>query len=98
MTIAKTLRKEDNVFATLVAKGKTLKTIVGNNFSNLSELIRLGCKSCGDYRGLAQLNVRNQSQGWSMNMLLMIDSKVAGSCNRADAEPPLDGLQYCFPW
>lgn len=83
------------MFATLVARGKTLKSIVGNNFSCLNEIIKLMCHNCGDFRGLAQLNVRNQSQGWSMNMLLKIGN-TSHSHRTNEQEPPRDGLQYRF--
>lgn len=89
MADVRTMTKEDNVFATLISRGKTLKSIVGHNFSCLNEVIKMMCHNCGDFRGLAQLNVRNQSQGWSINMLLRIDNST-----QRNPEPPRDGLQY----
>lgn len=95
MANVKTLTKDDNVFATLVAKGKVLKTLVGRNFSSLNQVMKMVCAGCGEYRGLAQLSVRNQSQGWNMNMLLRIDGVIpAREC--AEPEPLRDGLQYRF--
>lgn len=91
MADVRTMTKEDNVFATLVSRGKTLKSIVGRNFSELNEIVQLMCLNCGDFHGLAQLNVRNQSQGWSISMLLNINNKAK---RHIEAEPQRDGLQY----
>lgn len=98
MTELKTMNRDDNVFATLVAKGKTLKSFCGKNFNNLGELVRMMCVNCDGYRGLAQLNIRNQSQGWSLNLLLMIDNRNSKVGMTQTIEPPRDGLQYRFPW
>lgn len=76
MTTTRTIAKEDNVFATLISRGKTLKSIVSRNFSGINDIINTMCNNCGDYRGLAHLNVRNQSQGWSINMLLRINNST----------------------
>ena len=95
MITQKTFTKEDNIFATLMGKGKIIKTIVGKNFSDISEIVKMITSNCGDYRGLAELSVRNQSQGWSFNMLLSMNN-VLPTSERIEAEPPRDGLQYCF--
>ena len=87
MTNVKQIQKEDNIFATIVSKGETLKTIVGKNFTNINEVIKQITSSCNDFRGLAQLTVRNQSQGWYFNTLLRINNQ---------ADQPRDGLQYRF--
>lgn len=93
MATTRTITKEDNVFATLISRGKTIKSIVSRNFSGINDIINIMCNNCGDYRGLAHLNVRNQSQGWSMNMLLRINNC---SKKHQEKEPARDGLQYCF--
>lgn len=93
MTTSRTLTKEDNVFATLFSQGKTIKSIVSRNFTKINDIINIMCNSCGDYRGLAHLNIRNQTQGWSMNMLLRINNCEK---NLKEKEPARDGLQYCF--
>ena len=87
--------KKDNVFATIMLKGKILKAIVGNNFTDLSDVINYVCKDFNENVGLVQLNVRNQSQGWSMNMLLNIaQTRIKHFVQ--EVEPRRDGLQYCF--
>lgn len=93
MNETKTLKREDNVFASLIHHGKTLKSIVGRNFTEINDIIKIICCNCNDYRGLAQLKIRNQSQGWSMNMLLRINTKMATNTN-CEPKPLLDGLQY----
>lgn len=96
MANIKTLTKGDNIFATLVAKGKILKTLVGRNFTNLNQVVKMACGNCEGYRGLAQLSVRNQSQGWNVNMLLRIDRGESAVTTNSEKEPLLDGLQYRF--
>ena len=91
MTNIKQIQKEDNIFATIASKGKTIKSIVGKNFNNINEVIKLLTSSCYDFRGLVQLTIRNQSQGWNINMLLRINNTFA--CAK---EQPHDGLQYRF--
>lgn len=41
MITQKTFTKEDNIFATLMGKGKIIKTIVGKNFSDISEIVKM---------------------------------------------------------
>ena len=93
MTTQKTFTKGDNVFATLVGKGKIIKTIVGKNFTNISQIVKMITSNCGDYQGLAELNVRNQSQGWSLNMLLSM-SNILPARDNIENTPARDGLQY----
>lgn len=93
MANTKIFKREDNVFATLIHHGKTLKSIVGRNFTELNDIIKLMCCSCNDFRGLAQLKIRNQSQGWCMNMLLRINNQTKDE-SLSEPKPLLDGLQY----
>lgn len=93
MTDTRTLKREDNVFATLIHHGKTLKSIVGHNFTEINDIIKIICYNCNNFRGLAQLNIRNQSQGWSMNMLLRINNQTTTK-TLSEPKPLLDGLQY----
>ncbi|MBQ7941824.1 MAG: hypothetical protein IJ328_05390 [Muribaculaceae bacterium] len=95
MADTRTINREDNIFATLASKGKPIKALMGQNFSGISEVIKTICSYTDDFRGLAQLNIRNQSQGWSINMLLRIDTKPQPQL-QTEPEPPHDGLQYRF--
>lgn len=95
MIHSKTISKEDNVFATIIAKGKTIKSIVDRNFTNINEVINAITSECQDYCGLAQLNVRNQSQGWALNLLLRINNKQQRQFTSQKLHSqPHDGLQY----
>lgn len=98
MTILRTMNRDDNVFATLSSYGKTVKSIVGRNFTSINDVIKMMTTGCKDFRGLAQLSIRNQTQGWSMNMLLRIDNRASKTANQpaTEQEPPHDGLQYRF--
>lgn len=49
---------------------------------------------CGNHRGLVQLGVRNQSQGWNLNMLLCVGGDELPARLNNEIEPPRDGLQY----
>ncbi len=93
MNDTRTIKQEDNIFATLIHQGKTVKSIVGKNFNEINDIIKLICCSCNNFRGLAQLNIRNQSQGWKMNMLLRINN-ITQKKSHPEPEPLLDGLQY----
>ena len=93
MSEIRALKREDNVFATLFHHGKPLRSIVGHNFTEINDIIKLICCNCTDYRGLAQLSIRNQSQGWSMSMLLRINNKTSIKYNH-EPKALLDGLQY----
>ena len=95
MNDLRTISREDNIFATIVAKGKTIKSIFAHNFASINEIINALTSECSDFNGLAQLNVRNQSQGWSLNMLLRIKGTPKRSFSQAlHAIPPHDGLQF----
>lgn len=94
MTNLRTISKSDNIFITLIAAGRTIKTIVSRNFSNLNEVIKMASMGCGNHRGLVQLGVRNQSQGWNLNMLLRVGGDELPARLNNEIEPPRDGLQY----
>lgn len=85
--------KKDNVFATLMSKGKILKAIMGSDFSNISDVVKHVCKDINETVGLVQLSVRNQSQGWSVNMLLNIRGNLQREFSGSQ-ETCRDGLQY----
>ena len=73
MITARNINREDTVFATLTALGNTINSLSGRNFTDTREVTRMICDSCKGYRGLAHLTIRNQSQGWSIKILLKIE-------------------------
>lgn len=67
---ATTLSASDQVFATLMLGGKTLVSVCKSNFNSIDDIVRFITSSAGKFMGLAQLNIRNKTQGWAMNMSL----------------------------
>ena len=71
----------DQVFATLIVGGKVIASVCRNNFANINDIVKFIGSNAGRFMGLAQLNIRNKTQGWSMNMALA--SKQQTNFNRA---------------
>lgn len=95
--ITKSISVEDQVFASIIVQGKTLHTLTASNFSNTNEIIKLASKNFKNYRGLAHLYIRNQTQGWSMTILLSINSTNT-TPETQNYSPRLDGKQYTLPF
>lgn len=64
------LSATDQIFATLEVGGRTMASVCKNNFSTVDDIVRVICAMAGRFMGLARLNIRNKTQGWSMNMAL----------------------------
>ena len=60
----------DQVFATLDVSGKILASVCKNNFASIDDIVRFIYSVAGRFMGLARLNIRNKTQGWTMNMAL----------------------------
>ena len=93
----KTISREDNIFATIVINGKTIHTIASKNFSSINEVMNMATSQCERVRGLAHLYIRNQSQGWSMDMLIRINTP-ATSATETHYMSKLEGRQYTLPF
>ncbi|MBR6490030.1 MAG: hypothetical protein IKT03_05785 [Muribaculaceae bacterium] len=65
-----TLSISDQIFATLEVGGKVIANVCKSNFANINEVVQFICSVAGKFMGLAKLNIRNKTQGWSMNMAL----------------------------
>lgn len=95
MTTHKSISKDDNIFASIVAQGKTIKSIYAHNFTSINEIINMMTTDCDSHCGLVQLNIRNQSQGWAFNMLFRISDTLSRTLRRrSQSQQPHDGLQY----
>ncbi|MBP5688334.1 MAG: hypothetical protein IK100_08110 [Muribaculaceae bacterium] len=70
------LSQNDQIFATLIVRGKVLASVCRNNFANINDVVRFICASAGRFMGLGQLNIRNKTQGWSMNLALASKQSV----------------------
>ncbi len=65
-----TLSTRDQIFASLEVAGKIVATVKKSNFSTINEVVKLTCAMAGEFMGLARLNIRNMSQGWTMTLSL----------------------------
>ncbi len=64
------LSTSDMIYATLEVGGRTLASVSKSNFTTTDDIVRFICAIAGRFMGLARLNIRNKTQGWSMNMAL----------------------------
>lgn len=67
---ATSLSINDQIFATLEVGGKTMASVSKTNFSSIDDIVRFICAMAGRFMGLARLNIRNKTQGWTMNLAL----------------------------
>ncbi len=70
MNNTKTLSINDQIFATLIVGGKVVLNLCRSNFASINDVVRFICSNAGRFMGLAQLNIRNKTQGWSVNMAI----------------------------
>lgn len=96
-TTQKTVSREDNIFASIVINGKTIHTIASKNFSSINEVMNIATSQCDSVRGLAHLYIRNQSQGWSMDMLIRINNPSTKT-TETHYMSKLEGRQYTLPF
>ena len=66
----KQVSASDHVFATLKQNGKVLANLSSSNFASLSDVIEAVKKLVGKLSGMCELNIRNKTQGWSIDMML----------------------------
>lgn len=64
------LSTSDQIFATLEVGGKVMASVCKNNFASINDVVRFVCSLAGRFMGLARLNIRNKTQGWTVNMAL----------------------------
>lgn len=67
---ATSLSITDEILASLEVGGKTVASISKSNFSSINDIVRFIYAMAGRFMGLARLNIRNKTQGWSMNLAL----------------------------
>ena len=68
--VTASLSVTDQIFATLEVGGKIVASVSKSNFATINEIIRFVSAMAGRFMGLARLNIRNKSQGWSMHLSL----------------------------
>ena len=64
------LSVNDQIFATLEVGGKTMASVSKTNFASIDDIVRFICAMAGRFMGLARLNIRNKTQGWTVNLAL----------------------------
>ena len=67
---ATSLSINDQIFATLEVGGKTVASVSKSNFATINDIVRFICNMAGRFMGLARLNIRNKTQGWTINLAL----------------------------
>ena len=77
------LSTSDQIFATLEVGGKVMATVCKNNFASIDEVVRFIYAMAGKFMGLARLNIRNKTQGWTMNLALA--SRISKPCTPSHA-------------
>jgi len=50
--------------------GKTMASVSKSNFSTIDDIVRSICSMAGKFMGLAKLNIRNKTQGWTLDLAL----------------------------
>lgn len=66
-----TITCTDTIFATVKLRGVTLASFTLRGMSSFSDVVRHVRSSVGDVAGLATLQLRNSSQGWSRSSALL---------------------------
>lgn len=98
------IRYGDRLFTRIMMSGKVIMEFVVNQVCDLTELLGELRKKTKGLKGLAQVYVRNYSQGWSMEQPLMLyagstvrmsgaHSSKSASLSTAVPERPM-----LFPW
>lgn len=67
---ATSLSTSDQIIATLQVGGKTMASVCKTNFASIDDIVHFICAMTGRFMGLARLNIRNKTQGWSVNLAL----------------------------
>lgn len=91
----------DVIFASVMCNGKTLARITQSNFTCIEEVMQRVISMAGKYMGVARVQVRNMTQGWSTSMAI-----ASQRCSiKHTATPPVpaapamqSGMQYTIPW
>lgn len=66
-----TINCTDTIFATVKLRGITLASLTLNGMTSFSDVVREVRTSIGNVAGLATLQLRNLTQGWSRNSALL---------------------------
>lgn len=62
----------DQVFATIENNGHIIASVNKNNFRSTDDVVRTILSLAGSFLGVAQVNIRNKSQGWTENRAICL--------------------------
>lgn len=93
-----TLAATDQVMATLTGTKGILASVNKCNFTSINDVVRFVMAIAGRFAGLATLNIRNRTQGWSLNMALLAPAQPLSARRPAPAARPQAARQLAFNW
>ncbi len=62
------IKVTDIVFATIEVGGRVLASFCKSNFESVAEVVKAMRNAAGQFMGLAQLTIRNKTQGWKLQL------------------------------
>lgn len=85
----------DKIFVRIVAGGRTIMEFMTRAVASMTELTGEARRNLRKYHGLCRLQIRNMSQGWSMEKPLMI---YADPYRTTQASRRAETSRMLFPW
>lgn len=99
MKTTETINYGDKIYARLSIGGRDVVEFMVEWIGNMSELLAELRQQARLYHGLAQLYVRNFTQGWSRKQPLMLYTPARSEARRAqDVRIVASQRQMLFPW
>lgn len=88
----------DKIVAQLESNGRVLARVSVSNIASIDEVVGMVRTLAGKFMGLAQLTIRNQTQGWSRVIALASRRCAAPTYSRPASRPAMQGRQYLIPF
>lgn len=76
MNDERNIERGDRIFASIAYNGRAIAEMMMEGVENISEVLRRLRKATKSYRGLAILNIRNASRGWSIRKSVMLYPEI----------------------
>ena len=70
MNVCNTVAMSDQLLMTVSINGATTLNCAGSGFASLDDVLSYVRERVGNFMGLARVNVRNKTQGWSRMLSL----------------------------
>lgn len=90
---AKRLQKGDQIYASITMQGVTVAEIREDNANSIDEVVKKLRKIAKDITGMSKVYIRNMTQGWVVNLSLMLCKSLVKFKSRAE----LVAEGYCEP-